>query len=46
MTFDEEAGGVAALRALQTYAKKLDEKYGKKAFRYFSNADMQVPSER
>jgi len=46
MTIDEKAGGVAALRALQTYAKKLDEKCGKRAFRYFSNADMQVLSER
>ena len=40
MTIDEKAGGVAALRALQTYAKKLDEKYGRRAFRYFSNAGM------
>ena len=46
MTFDEEAGGVAALRALQTYARILDRKYGKRAFRYFSDADMQVLSER
>ena len=42
MTFDEAACKVAALRALQTYAKKLDEKYGKKAFRYFSNVDMRI----
>jgi len=46
MTFDENAGGVNALKALQTYVEKLDEKYGKKAFRYFSDVDMQVLSER
>jgi hypothetical protein len=45
MTFDEKVGGVAALRALQTYTRKLDEKYGRKAFRYFSNVDMQILSE-
>jgi hypothetical protein len=44
MGFDEEAGGVATLKALQTYTKKLNEKYGKKAFRYFSNVDMRVLS--
>ena len=42
MTFDENAGGIAALKALQIYAKKLDEKHGKKAFRYFRNVNMQV----
>jgi hypothetical protein len=42
MTIDNAIGGVATLKALQTYTKKLDEKYGKKAFRYFSNVDMRV----
>jgi hypothetical protein len=42
MSFGEKAGGLAALKALQTYAKKLNEKYGKKAFQHFSNADMRV----
>ena len=42
MTFDEKAGRTAALKALQTYAKKLDEKHGKKAFRHFQNVNMQV----
>ena len=42
MTFKEKAGGAAALKALQAYTKKLDEIYGKKAFRYFSNVDMRV----
>ena len=45
MKFDENAGGVAALKALQTYARKLDENYGRKAFRYFSDVDMRVLSE-
>ncbi len=40
MTFDSTTGGVLTLRALQTYAKTLHKKYGKKAFRYFSNVDM------
>lgn len=42
MTLHEKAGGVAALKALQTYAKRLDKKYGKKAFKYFSTVDMRV----
>ena len=45
MAFDEAVGGVAALKALQTYTKKLDQKYGKKAFRYFSNVGMRVLSD-
>lgn len=28
------------LKAFQTYAKRLDEKYGKKAFKFFSEVDM------
>lgn len=42
MAFDEAVGGVTTLKALQIYATKLDDKYGKKAFRYFSNVDMRV----
>jgi len=42
MAFDEEIGGTAALEALQTYAKRLDKKYGSKAFRRFRDADMTV----
>ena len=30
------------LNALDTYANKLNKKYGKKAFKYFKDADMQV----
>jgi len=42
VSFDEDAGGVPALKALQSYAAKLEEKYGERAFRYFSKADMRV----
>ena len=42
VSFDEDAGGVSALKALQSYAAKLEEKYGKRAFRYFSKANMRV----
>lgn len=38
--FDEKVGGVAALKALQTYVKKLEKKYGSKAFQRFRDADM------
>ena len=42
MSLDEDAGGVLVLEALRTYASRLDEAYGKNAFRRFSRADMQV----
>lgn len=42
MSFDDDAGGVPALRALQSYAVRLREEYGARAFRYFSKADMRV----
>ena len=44
MSFDD-AGGVSALKALQSYAAHLDEKYGTKAFTYFSKADMRTLKE-
>jgi len=40
MSFGDEVGGLSVLKALQSYATRLDEKYGKTAFRYFSKADM------
>ena len=46
MSFEEKIGGVTALRALQTYTRRIDEKYGKKAFHYFSDADMQILFEK
>jgi hypothetical protein len=42
ISFDKAAGGVSALTALRTYSLKLDEKFGKKAFKFFSNVDMSV----
>jgi len=42
LSFDDDAGGVPALRALQSYAARLHEEYGERAFRYFSKADMRV----
>jgi len=42
MSFEEKIGGMATLKALQTYTRRLDEKYGKKAFKHFSDADMQI----
>ena len=42
MSFDDKAGGVSALKALKRYTARLDEKYGKRAFTYFSKADMRV----
>ena len=42
VSFEENVGGAAALKALQTYARRLDREYGAKAFRRFRDADMQV----
>jgi hypothetical protein len=42
MSLDDDVGGVLVLDALRTYAARLDEAYGKNAFRRFSRADMQV----
>ena len=45
VSFNNKGGGTTTLKALKKYAAKLDQKYGKKAFRYFSNVDMQVLAE-
>jgi hypothetical protein len=42
MAFDENIGGTAALKALRTYAKRLDKEYGSKAFQRFRDADMRI----
>ncbi len=42
LVFSQEAGGLSTLRALQLYTRKLDVKYGTKAFKYFAEADMRV----
>jgi len=46
MSFEEKIGGADALKASQTYTRRLDEKYGKKAFQRFSEADMQCLFEK
>jgi hypothetical protein len=46
MSFEEKIGGTATLKALQDYARKLEEKYGKKAFKQFSDANMQLLFEK
>lgn len=46
MSFEEKIGGAAALNALQTYARRLAEKYGKKAIKHFSTADTQILTEK
>ena len=40
ISFETQIGGLDALRALQSYCKKLDQKFGKKAFQQFCIADM------
>jgi hypothetical protein len=40
LSFDEQAGGAGCLAALQSYARRLEEGYGKRAYRYFAQADM------
>ena len=42
MSFEEKIGGTATLKALQTYAQRLDKKYGARAFQRFRDADMQI----
>lgn len=42
MSFNENTGGSAALKALQKYTQRLDEKYSKKAFQLFRDADLRV----
>ena len=44
MSFGDDAGGAAALNALQEYTAALGEKHGKQAFRRFSRADFRVLS--
>ena len=41
MYFDDKIGGAAALKALKEYATRLEKEQGKKAFKYFRNANMQ-----
>ncbi|MFX1342592.1 MAG: DUF3795 domain-containing protein, partial [Promethearchaeota archaeon] len=45
ISFDKKISGISSLKALKDYAMKLDTKYGKRAHRYFKDADMCVLSE-
>jgi hypothetical protein len=45
LSFNDDAGGAPALKALRSYIAKLHEQHGKTAFRYFSRADMRVLSQ-
>jgi hypothetical protein len=42
MSFEDKTGGDAALKALQSYVKKLDKKCGSRAFQLFREADMTI----
>lgn len=44
LAIDEKIGGGLTVKALKNYALKLNEKYGKNTFRYFSKADMRILS--
>jgi hypothetical protein len=46
MSFEEKIGSAATLKALKIYARRLEEKYGKKAFKHFSDANMQILFEK
>ncbi|MCW4011145.1 MAG: DUF3795 domain-containing protein [Candidatus Bathyarchaeota archaeon] len=45
LSFKEKIGETEVLKAFQLYSQKLDEKFGKNAFKQFSNADMQFLTE-
>jgi hypothetical protein len=45
MTFDDAIGGVSTLKALISYADKLNRKRGKKAYGFFSKGDMEILTE-
>ena len=42
MSFREEIGGTAALKALQTLTQRLEEKHGKRAVQHLRAADMRI----
>jgi hypothetical protein len=42
MSFEDETWGAAALKALQIFVRRVDQKDGKKAFHDFRTADMRV----
>jgi hypothetical protein len=42
LTFTDRIDGLAGLKAFQEYGTALKKKFGKRAFRYFKDADMAV----
>lgn len=42
MTFNDKIGGAKTLKALQTYAQRINKKFGAKAFQRFQEADMKI----
>jgi len=42
LTFGEQPDGIKELRTFKEYVLRLDKKYGRQAFRYFSKADMNI----
>lgn len=42
MSFEEKVGGTAALKAMQSYAKRLNKQYCARGFQYFRQADMTI----
>lgn len=46
MFFEESIGGMTTINAFQSYAQRLAKKYGKKAFKHFKTADMQILNEK
>jgi hypothetical protein len=42
VSFDDEVGGIGAMKALQVYTRELNEEYGKRGFSRFSNIDMRL----
>jgi hypothetical protein len=46
MSFDEKIGGKATIKALQEYSRRLNEEFGRKAFKHFLDANMQILLEK
>ncbi len=46
MSFEDKIGGMNVLKTLQTYTRKLEEEFSKKAFQHFADADMQILSRK
>jgi hypothetical protein len=42
MSFMKKIGDITVLNAIYNYIRRLDEKYGRKAFNHFSKGDMEL----